>query len=52
MNRWLGTINHVSITVSELDSAMSFFEPWLDFLGYTVHERGANSGTRLSINLV
>jgi len=51
MNRWLGTINHVSITVSELDSAMSFFEPWLDFLGYTVHERGANSGTRLSINL-
>jgi len=51
MNRWLGTINHVSITVSELDSAMTFFEPWLDFLGFTVHERGENSGTRLSINL-
>jgi glyoxylase I family protein len=51
LNRWLGTINHVSVTVSELDSAMQFFEPWLDFLGYTYHERGENSGTRVSINL-
>ncbi|MGD2132977.1 MAG: VOC family protein [Maricaulaceae bacterium] len=51
MNRWLGTLNHVSITVSDLDAAMAFFEPWLDFLGYTYHERGENSGTRVSINL-
>jgi catechol 2,3-dioxygenase-like lactoylglutathione lyase family enzyme len=51
MNRWLGTINHVSVTVSNLDTAMEFFEPWLDFLGYTYHERGTNSGTRVAINL-
>ncbi len=51
MNRWLGTINHVAITVSDLDVAMEFFEPWLDFLGYTYHERGSNSGTRLAVNL-
>jgi glyoxylase I family protein len=51
MNRWLGSINHVSITVSDLDAAMGFFEPWLDFLGFTYHERGADSGTRLAINL-
>jgi catechol 2,3-dioxygenase-like lactoylglutathione lyase family enzyme len=51
MNRWLGTINHASITVSDLDDAMQFFEPWLDFMGFTDHERGFNSGTRVSINL-
>ncbi len=50
-NRWLGTINHVAVTVSDLDRAMAFFGPWLDFLGYTYHERGENSGTRLAINL-
>ena len=50
-NRWLGSINHISITVSDLDAAMNFFEPWLDFLGYRHHERGHNSGTRLTINL-
>ncbi len=47
----LGTINHVAITVSELDQAMTFFGPWLDFLGYTHHERGEYAGTRLAINL-
>src|SRR5207248_4058577 len=51
VNRWLGTLNHVSITVSDLDEAMSFFEPMLDLLGYVQHERGRNSGTRVSINL-
>lgn len=51
MNRWLGTINHASITVSDLDAAMAFFEPWLDFMGFTHHERGFDSGTRLAINL-
>jgi glyoxylase I family protein len=51
MNRWLGTLNHVSITVSDLDEAMSFFEPLLDLLGYVDHERGRHSDTRLAINL-
>jgi catechol 2,3-dioxygenase-like lactoylglutathione lyase family enzyme len=51
VNRWLGTINHVSITVSHLDTAMAFYEPWLDFMGFTEHERGESSGTRVSINL-
>jgi predicted enzyme related to lactoylglutathione lyase len=49
--RWQGSINHFSITVSDLDRAMEFLEPVLDFLGYTEHERGSNSGTRLTINL-
>lgn len=51
MNRWLGTLNHVSITVRDLDDAMSFWTPVLDFLGYTQHERGRHAGTRLSVNL-
>jgi hypothetical protein len=33
LNRGLGTLNRVSITVSKLDEAMRFFEPWLDFVG-------------------
>lgn len=33
-----GSINHVSITVSELRSAMAFFGPMLRFLGYEVGE--------------
>ena len=32
----LGSINHVSITVSDLPKAMTFFQPFLEFLGYTV----------------
>src|SRR5262245_33201896 len=51
MRTLLGTINHASITVSDLDEAMKFFGPWLDFLGYTHHERGTSSGTRLTVNL-
>ena len=51
MSTLLGTINHASITVSNLDDATKFFEPWLDFLGFTEHERGRDSGTRLTINL-
>lgn len=51
MNRWQGSINHVSITVSDLDSAMAFFAPVLELLGYTDHEWGHSSGTRLTINL-
>ena len=33
-----GSINHVSITVSNLPEAMRFLGPLLDFLGYTVGE--------------
>jgi catechol 2,3-dioxygenase-like lactoylglutathione lyase family enzyme len=51
MNRWLGSINHVSVTVSDLDAAMRFFGPMLDLLGYVDHEWGRDSGTRLTINL-
>ena len=51
MNRWRGTINHLSITVSDLDAAMRFFWPMLDFLGYIEHESGTDSGTRLTINI-
>lgn len=51
MSRLLGMFNHVSITVSDLDQAMKFFEPVLDLMGYTHRERGAYSGTRLAINL-
>jgi catechol 2,3-dioxygenase-like lactoylglutathione lyase family enzyme len=34
----LGSINHVSITVSDLRKARAFFAPLLEFLGYTVGE--------------
>jgi catechol 2,3-dioxygenase-like lactoylglutathione lyase family enzyme len=51
MNRWRGTPNHVSITVSNLDTAMQFFEPLLDLMGYTDHEYGRHADTRLTINL-
>ena len=33
-----GSINHVSITVTDLPKAMEFFGPLLEFLGYTVGE--------------
>lgn len=51
MNRWRGTLNHVSITVSDLDVGMRFFTPLLDLLGYADHEYGRHAGTRLAINL-
>ena len=33
-----GSVNHVSITVSNLAEAMKFFKPFLEFLGYTTGE--------------
>ncbi len=33
-----GSINHVSITVRDLTTAMGFFRPLLEFLGFTVGE--------------
>lgn len=47
----LGTVNHIAITVSDLDEAMKFFGPLLDFLGFSYRERGDYAGTRIAINL-
>ena len=49
----LGSINHVSITVKDLETAMGFFRPLLEFMGFTAgeiqdHQTGA---TRLTVNL-
>jgi len=47
-----GSINHVSITVSNLPEAMTFFGPLLQFLGYRVGEIfRSESGADLTVNL-
>ncbi len=47
-----GSINHVSITVSDLPQAMRFFEPLLSHLGYTVGEIfRSGSGSDLTVNI-
>jgi glyoxylase I family protein len=48
-----GSINHVSITVSDLPEAMKFFGPMLKFLGYTVGEifQDTRTGGRLTVNI-
>jgi glyoxylase I family protein len=48
----LGSLNHVSITVRDLDAAMGFFGPFLEFLGYELWEalRDPN-GQRLCVNV-
>lgn len=48
-----GSINHVSITVSDLPRAMEFFGPLLRSLGYTVGEvmHDSRSGHDLTVNL-
>jgi len=49
----LGSINHVSITVSNLVEAMKFFGPLLKFLGYTVGGifKDTRTGGRLTFNI-
>jgi glyoxylase I family protein len=49
----LGSINHVSITVSDLPEAMKFFGPMLKFLGYTIGEifEDNRTGGRLTFNI-
>ena len=49
----LGSINHVSITVSDLAEAMKFFGPLLKFLGYTVGGifKDTRTGGRLTFNI-
>lgn len=47
-----GSINHVSITVSDLPGAMKFFRPLLEFLGYTAGEIfRSRSGSELTLNI-
>jgi catechol 2,3-dioxygenase-like lactoylglutathione lyase family enzyme len=50
-----GSINHVSITVSDLPEAMKFLAPVLEFLGYTPgeiqHYTSGGTGTALTVNL-
>lgn len=48
-----GSINHVSITVSDLRGAMGFLAPVLSFLGYAVGaiEHDPRSGHDLTVNL-
>ena len=43
-----GSINHLSLTVSDLPQAMRFFGPLLEFLGYVVD--GSDSAT-VRVNL-
>ena len=49
-----GSINHVSITVSDLPEAMKFFGPLLEFLGYTVgtifHDQRSDHDLTVNIN--
>jgi catechol 2,3-dioxygenase-like lactoylglutathione lyase family enzyme len=47
-----GSINHVSITVSDLPEAMRFLGPLLEFLGYEVGKiLRSTSGHDLTVNL-
>ncbi len=47
-----GSINHVSITVSDLPEAMKFFGPLLKFLGYTVGAvQRSRAGGDLTFNI-
>ncbi len=36
----LGDINHISLTVGDLDRSFAFYDPLMRFLGYQVSERG------------
>ncbi len=48
----LGSINHVSITVSDLTRAMEFFKPFLEFLGYDIGEVIQDrNGQHLTVNI-
>jgi glyoxylase I family protein len=44
-----GSINHLSLTVSDLPRAMEFFSPFLEFLGYVV-ERSSSAAVRVNIS--
>jgi catechol 2,3-dioxygenase-like lactoylglutathione lyase family enzyme len=46
-----GTINHVALTVSDLDSAMRFLSPILEALGYSVGQPMDYGESRLTVNV-
>ena len=46
-----GSLNHVAIAVSDLDEALAFFKPFLEFLGFVVGEPAPYAGTRLTVNV-
>ena len=48
-----GSINHVSVTVSDLPSAMRFFGPLLEYLGYAVGktQHYTPAETELTVNI-
>lgn len=52
MSILLGSINHVSITVTDLKKAMEFLKPFLEFLGFNAGEviRGPN-GQHLTVKV-
>lgn len=48
-----GSINHVSITIRDLDEAMKFFKPFLEFLGYHIGPVIQDpNGQRLTVNVL
>jgi glyoxylase I family protein len=48
-----GSINHVSLTVSNLSEAMKFFKPFLEFLGYAIGEVIQDrNGQHLTVNIL
>jgi glyoxylase I family protein len=48
----LGSMNHVSITVSDLPRAMGFFKPFLEFLGYETWDAIQDpNGQRVRVNV-
>ncbi|HEY6421630.1 MAG TPA: VOC family protein [Candidatus Binataceae bacterium] len=48
----LGSMNHVSITVSDLTDAMGFFKPFLEFLGYRIWDEIQDpNGQRLRVTV-
>jgi catechol 2,3-dioxygenase-like lactoylglutathione lyase family enzyme len=46
-----GTINHVALSVSDLDDAMRFFGPFLAALGYAVGEPMPYGESRFTVNV-
>ena len=48
----LGAMSHVGITVSDLNDAMEFFKPFLEFLGYEIWDEIRNqNGQRLIVTV-
>jgi catechol 2,3-dioxygenase-like lactoylglutathione lyase family enzyme len=47
----LGSINHVSITVSDLPRAMAFLRPILEFMGYVPEGKGDGVGVPVVVSV-